>query len=163
MIESGMSPRNKGKMQDQAAPIYAIGAVGLLVGTSPRMIREYEKMGLILPRKINGQRRFSQIEVQFIAAIQYYLDEVGMSLPGLRVLFQMAPCWELKNCQNRSCAAWRNATERCFEIVKNKASSCRPELCGGCPIYLSSNTPTTAHAAIQGIRFPNFSSPLPQG
>lgn len=158
-----MRQNKKVGLPDQSAPLYPISTVGKLVGTSPRMIREYEKMGLICPRKINGQRRFSQIEIQFIAAIQYYLDEVGMTLPGLRVLFQMAPCWELKNCQSQSCPAWRNASSKCFELIKPEGSSCRPELCVCCPIFLSTKHKRAAHTLLDGIQFPNFASTHPEG
>lgn len=141
--------------------LYSIGDVAEITGTSPRMIREYERLDLIRPRRINGQRRFSLIEVQFIGVILFYLNEIGMSLNGLRVLFQMAPCWELKQCKNESCPSWRNASAKCYEICTKKPDSpCGPDLCPHCPIFLVSRSKELTRLKINLMRFPELKSPF---
>lgn len=148
-------------MKSKEETFYSIGEVAELVGMSARMIREYERMDLIRPRRVNGNRRFSEFEVQFIGAIRYYLDEIGMSINGLRILFQMAACWELKQCTQRDCPAWRNASAKCYEILQAKGGAtggkpCRPEMCQHCPICLASRTSKSTRLKINLLNFPKL-------
>ncbi|MEE8484896.1 MAG: MerR family transcriptional regulator, partial [Nitrospinota bacterium] len=80
---------------DGAKPIYPITITSELSSSTPRMLREYEKEGLIKPARINVQRRYSNNDIQFIKNIRFYLEEVGMTITGLKLLYMMAPCWEI--------------------------------------------------------------------
>jgi MerR family transcriptional regulator/heat shock protein HspR len=121
---------------DNKKPIYSITVAGELSNSTPRMLREYEKEGLINPSRINGQRRFSNNDIHFVKNIRFYLEEVGMTITGLKLLYLMAPCWEIKQCGQTECPAYGNCREKCWEAIK-KTDSGDMRTCKGCPIYLT--------------------------
>lgn len=148
------------RMRDDKTTRYSIADVAALVGTSPRMIREYERQGLIRPLRVNGRRVFDTVDAQFIAAIRHYLDDVGMSINGLRVLFQMAPCWEIKQCSHRGCPAWRNPAAKCYDTIRTRdGACCRPEMCARCPIRLVSTGAKLTRLRVTLVKFPKVQDP----
>lgn len=122
---------------ESALPIHTIGAAAGLTRTTARMLREYEKAGFIKPARRNGQRRYSGNDIQFIKNIKFYLEEVGMTITGLKLLYMMAPCWEIKQCNRPECPAYHNCGAKCWEVVKNSGGG-NGRTCEGCPIYLTS-------------------------
>ncbi len=120
---------------ESSKPIFTIEIASSLSGTSPRMLREYEKAGFIKPARINGKRRYSNNDLQFIKNIRFYLDEVGMTITALKVFYLATPCWEIKQCGQTKCPAFHNCGAKCWEAIKNN-DNCNVRTCKGCPIYL---------------------------
>ena len=104
---------------ESSKPIYTIEVASQIVGIGQRMLREYEKAGFIKPARINGQRRYSQNDIQFIKNVRFYLEEVGMTITAL--------------------PAYHNCKEKCWEAIKNN-DNCDVRTCKGCPIYLVKQT-----------------------
>lgn len=117
-------------------PVYTIATAAELTGTTPRMLREYEKAGFIKPGRINGQRRFSSNDVQFIKNIRFYIEKVGMTITGLKLLYMMSPCWEIKQCNQPQCPAYGNYRQKCWEAIRESGSA-DTRTCRGCPIFLT--------------------------
>ncbi len=67
--------------------VYPISIVAKLTDIPIRMLREYEKKGLIKSRKINGRRLFSNCEVGFIKDLRFYLKERNMMILGLKEFY----------------------------------------------------------------------------
>lgn len=116
-------------------PVYTIAVASGLTRSTPRMLREYEKAGFIKPGRVNGQRRYSGNDIQFIKNVKFYLEEVGMTMTGLKLLYMMAPCWEIKQCNQPDCPAYHNCCDPCWVAVKKSGGG---RTCQGCPIYLTS-------------------------
>ena len=108
---------------DGLQPVYAISVAAELVGLTPRILREYEKAGFLKPARVNGKRRYSNNEILYIKAIAVYLRELGTTLAGLRLLFAMAPCWEIKNCKREDCPAYGEIRQKCWEAVTGTTPS----------------------------------------
>lgn len=121
---------------DSAKPLYAMAVAATLTETTPRMLREYEKAGFIKPARVNGQRRYSNNDIQFIKNIKFYLDESGMTINGLKLLYMMAPCWEIKQCNQPACPAYGNYRQKCWEAIKGSGEA-NARTCQGCPIHLT--------------------------
>jgi len=122
------------KIDDRIA-IFSISAAQKLTNTTPRMIREYEKQGLIRPKKVGGRRLFTGCEIGFIKEIRYYLMERQMTIPGLKEFYFRAACWEIKRCNMPKCPAFGNVGKNCWQTVKNH-KKCDPSICPTCPIYI---------------------------
>lgn len=120
---------------DDNLPIFSISAVAKLTNTPARMIREYEKQGLIKPRKIGGRRLFTGCEIGFINEIRYYLDKRQMTIPGLREFYFRASCWEIKRCKMPKCPAYANVQKQCWQVIKHH-KKCDPSICPTCPIFI---------------------------
>jgi len=121
---------------ESARPLYTIGTAASLTNTTPRMLREYETAGFIKPARTNGQRRYSNNDIQFVKNMKFYLEGVGMTITGLKLLYLMAPCWEIKQCHQPECPAYGNYRQKCWEAIKNSAGAVG-RTCQGCPIHLT--------------------------
>ncbi|MBI5814740.1 MAG: MerR family transcriptional regulator [Nitrospinae bacterium] len=122
---------------EDSKPLYPINVAAEVCGTTPRMLREYEKAGFIKPARINSQRRYSNNDIQFIKNIRFYLEKVGMTITGLKLLYMMAPCWEIKQCGRQGdCPAYGATAKKCWEAIAESGQT-DMRTCYGCPIYLT--------------------------
>ncbi len=71
-------------------PIYTMAVAAELTKTTPRMLREYEKAGFIKPGRLNGQRRFSDSDIQFIKNIRLAARQEDLLKRGQ---WQTVHCW----------------------------------------------------------------------
>ncbi|MEW6026078.1 MAG: MerR family transcriptional regulator [Planctomycetota bacterium] len=120
---------------DNNIPIYSISVVSRLCDTPIRMLREYEKQGLIRPKKFNRRRLFTANETGFIKDIRYYLAEKRMTINGLKEFYLRAACWEIKQCNRRDCPAYGKLNKQCWEVVTHH-KICDGSACPSCPIYI---------------------------
>jgi hypothetical protein len=116
-------------------PAFSIAVIAQLTDTPIRMLREYEKQGLIRPNKINGRRMYTGCEVGFVRDIRYYLAERRMTISGLKEFYLRSGCWEIKRCHRPKCPAYGNINKQCWQVVKNH-KHCSPEICPFCPIFI---------------------------
>ena len=120
---------------DNNLPLYAISVVAKLCLTPIRMLREYEKQGMIKPKKVNRRRLFSVNEVGFIKDIRYYLTEKRMTINGLKEFYLRSACWEIKQCNLKKCPAFGNMSKHCWEVVTYH-KICDGKACPSCPIFI---------------------------
>jgi MerR family transcriptional regulator/heat shock protein HspR len=72
------------------APCYAISVVARMVEVHPQTLRYYERVGLITPQRSRGNRRlYSQRDVERLHAIVRLVDDLGVNLAGVEVIFHM--------------------------------------------------------------------------
>lgn len=121
---------------ENSKPLYSISVAAELSDSTPRMLREYEKAGFLKPARVNSQRRYSNNDVQFIKNIRFYLEGVGMTITGLKLLYMMSPCWEIKQCNQTECPAFGSLNKKCWEAIE-RSDSGNNRTCKGCPIYLT--------------------------
>jgi MerR family transcriptional regulator/heat shock protein HspR len=79
-------------------PIYPIGVAARLVNVHPRTLRIYEAEGLVQPTHIGSRRMFSTNDIHWIGCLRSLIHDEGISIPGLKKLLQLAPCWEIASC-----------------------------------------------------------------
>lgn len=73
---------------DQHIPVYSIGTVSELTGFSPRQLRYYETMGLLLPARSSGrQRLYAPAELDRLLALKALLAQ-GMTLLGAKAVLE---------------------------------------------------------------------------
>ncbi len=114
-----------------------IGDVARELRISERRIREYEKAGLIRPRRepSTTDRLFNNRDVAQIRIIRRLIQEQGFSLKAIKLLIQYAPCWELTDCPRRkACPAFRNPDIPCYELKEKGIHTLCPTTCEHCPI-----------------------------
>src|ERR1043166_4278253 len=70
--------------------LYAISAVAELTGMHPQTIRQYERLGLIAPRRsAGGTRYYSEADVARLLAIGELTQQLGVNLAGVEVILRM--------------------------------------------------------------------------
>lgn len=71
-------------------PCYVISIAARLVELHPQTLRYYERMGLIRPHRSGGNRRlYSPRDVEHLRTISRLIDELGVNLAGVEVIFNM--------------------------------------------------------------------------
>lgn len=74
---------------DENAPILAIAAAADLAGMHPQTLRQYDRLGLVVPsRTPGGSRRYSVRHVQQLREIAR-LSAEGMSLPAIARIIEL--------------------------------------------------------------------------
>jgi MerR family transcriptional regulator/heat shock protein HspR len=79
-------------------PIYPIGVAAKLLNVHPRTLRIYEAEGLIKPAHRGSRRMFSPNDIRWIDCLRKMIHEQGISIPGLKKLLKLIPCWEVAGC-----------------------------------------------------------------
>jgi DNA-binding transcriptional MerR regulator len=118
-----------------------IGKVAQKVGLSIKRIREYEKEGLIKPIRgeTSKQRLYGPFEISRIMQIKQLIHERGLTVAGIKILLNLAPCWTVFSCKDATgCPAFKHPYDRCWEIKKRfkEKVACMGD-CIRCAIYLA--------------------------
>ncbi len=87
-----------GIMPPANEPVYPIGVAARMLGVHPRTLRIYESEGLIRPRYKGGRRLFSQNDIQWTSCLRSMIHDDGISIPGIKKLLALVPCWEITEC-----------------------------------------------------------------
>ena len=70
-------------------PVYVISVAAQLADMHPQTLRQYDRMGLVVPaRQAGGQRRYSAEDVKRLRRIQS-LSRDGVSLEGIRRIVEL--------------------------------------------------------------------------
>jgi MerR family transcriptional regulator, heat shock protein HspR len=124
---------------DYADPVMSIGTLAEKVGLSESAVRKYENECLIIAHRTpSGHRRFSHEDVDRLRNIQRMVQELGVSIDGIRRLQSLLPCWDLLPCsleKRENCPAYRETTRPCWMI---KGLDCTPSdgnECRQCVVY----------------------------
>ncbi len=76
-------------VEDEDAPIFAIAVAAELSGMHPQTLRQYDRIGLVVPgRTRGGSRRYSARNVQQLREVAR-LSADGMSLPAIARLLDL--------------------------------------------------------------------------
>jgi MerR family transcriptional regulator/heat shock protein HspR len=72
------------------APRYVISVATVMVGVHPQTLRQYERVGLVQPRRTSGrQRLYSQADIDRLRQVQRLINDLGVNLAGVDVILRM--------------------------------------------------------------------------
>lgn len=119
-------------------PVYPISVAARLLNVHPRTIRIYEEEGLIKPVRRGQKRYFSHDDIDWLQCLRALIHEEGISIPGIKKLLDLTPCWEIRACPpetRESCSAFVDRTRPCWERAR---TACARELqaCESCEVYI---------------------------
>ena len=84
-----MTPKKPSENVDPSTPLFAVTAAAELAGMHPQTLRQYDRLGLVVPgRTQGGSRRYSLNDIQQLREIAE-LSAQGMSLPAIARLIQL--------------------------------------------------------------------------
>ena len=76
-------------LPDDAAPLYTVSQAAQLLDMQPAFIRRLDTEGVVIPaRSAGGQRRYSRVEIDHIAALAGLMSE-GMTLAGAQRIIEL--------------------------------------------------------------------------
>lgn len=141
-------PRNKHKDSDSEG--YLIGEVSGKVNLSQKTIREYEKIGLIKPKRAprTNNRIYSDFEIAQVRHITQLIHKEGFTLPCIKRILELAPCWNIFDCEvKEECPAYQHAPNPCYATRDHCETLCSGT-CDECVIFI--NRPTTRSRILKG-------------
>jgi len=84
-----MAERTDDRMIDEDSPVLAIAVAADLAGMHPQTLRQYDRLGLVSPRRTAGQsRRYSMRDVLQLREIAR-LSAEGLNLEGIRRILEL--------------------------------------------------------------------------
>jgi len=121
-------------------PLYAIGVVADMIGTTNQTLRLYEKRGLIKPFRKNKNRLYSENDVRWLFCIRDLIHNKKISIEGIKKLLKYAPCWEITVCQEiqmAQCRASRDRETPCWVLNNMICQRNADDNCDKCVVLLS--------------------------
>jgi MerR family transcriptional regulator/heat shock protein HspR len=119
-------------------PIYPIRTAAKLLNISIHTLRMYEKENLIIPyKKSTSHRLYSQFDIDRIKCIRQAINELKISINGIRAIYSLMPCWEVKKCSTEDrirCNAYSTHHGPCWATI-NIDTVCAPQDCRNCEVY----------------------------
>jgi len=71
-------------------PVYVISVAAELAGMHPQTLRQYDRVGLVSPRRSSGRgRRYSARDIATLRAIQRMSRDDGINLEGIRRILDL--------------------------------------------------------------------------
>ncbi len=123
---------------ESSESIYPISVASKLLSVHPRTLRIYEDEGLIKPARKGNKRYYSNDDIEWIKCIRSLIHDKGISIPGIKMLLDLTPCWEIKDCPpeiREKCSAFMDRTIPCWERA---TTACNREMkeCANCDYYI---------------------------
>lgn len=75
---------------DAESPVFAIAVAADLAGMHPQTLRQYDRIGLVSPRRTAGRgRRYSARDVAALREVQRLSQEEGINLAGIKRILEL--------------------------------------------------------------------------
>jgi len=152
--------------EDKHTPSLSIGSVAQKLGVSVETIRLYERRGLILITKTEGnQRLYSESDIERLQCIRTAINEQKISIEGIRRIQSFVPCWRHIHCstdQRANCPAYQRSDAGCW-TYKDKMNDCTDRECRDCPVYQLSGDCDKIKTLIYQVDTPLSKTARPQG
>jgi MerR family transcriptional regulator, heat shock protein HspR len=77
-------------MRDNKQPVYMIGVAAQLCGIHPQTLRQYEKLGLVIPARVGAKNRlYSEVDISRVKQIQRLTQDLGVNLAGVDIILKL--------------------------------------------------------------------------
>ena len=87
-VPGGLAPHNE---DEYFAPRFVISVATVMVGVHPQTLRQYERVGLIEPKRTNGrQRLYSQADIDRVRQVQRLVNDLGVNLAGVDIILRLS-------------------------------------------------------------------------
>ena len=126
--------------EKKSMPLYPIGVVAELIGTTDQTLRLYEKHGLITPSRRNKNRFYSENDIKWLRCIRDLIHNKKISIEGIKKLLDYAPCWEITQCSDdrrNACSAFIDKTKPCYELNRMICNRSTGRICEDCVVYMA--------------------------
>ena len=77
-------------MSRENQPVYMIGIASSLCGIHPQTLRQYERLGLVIPSRVGAKNRlYSENDILRVRRIQRLTQGMGVNLAGVEVILRL--------------------------------------------------------------------------
>ena len=75
---------------DERAPVFVISVAAELAGMHPQTLRQYDRLGLVVPRRTRGRgRRYSTRDIARLREVQDLSQDQGINLAGIKRIMEL--------------------------------------------------------------------------
>jgi MerR family transcriptional regulator, heat shock protein HspR len=75
---------------DDRAPVFVISVAAELSGMHPQTLRQYDRLGLVIPQRTRGRgRRYSPRDITRLREVQELSQEQGINLAGIKRILEL--------------------------------------------------------------------------
>lgn len=119
-------------------PMFSISSAAKLLDISVHTLRKYEREGLILPHKSEGnQRIYSKRDLERVSCIRKAIEETKISINGIKTIYSLIPCWDIIGCSDadrRNCDSYNGHSGACWSH-NHPNTTCDNRDCRLCSVY----------------------------
>lgn len=77
-------------MRQDDQPVFMIGVAAELCGVHPQTLRQYERLGLVVPKRIGAKNRlYSEADIRRVRQVQRLTQQLGVNLAGVDVILKL--------------------------------------------------------------------------
>lgn len=77
-------------MRTDNQPVYMIGVAASLCNVHPQTLRQYERLGLVVPSRAGAKNRlYSENDIRRVRRIQRLTQEMGVNLAGVELILRL--------------------------------------------------------------------------
>lgn len=77
-------------MRDRKQPVYMIGVASELCNVHPQTLRQYERLGLVVPARVGSKNRlYSEEDIERVRQIQRLTQDMGVNLAGVEIILRL--------------------------------------------------------------------------
>lgn len=77
-------------MRQENQPVYMIGVAAQLCNVHPQTLRQYERLGLVIPSRAGAKNRlYSELDIMRVRRIQRLTQELGVNLAGVEIILRL--------------------------------------------------------------------------
>lgn len=82
-------------MKLNQTPVYMIGVAAELCGVHPQTLRQYERLGLLIPARVGAKNRlYSEADIMRVRRIQRLTQDMGVNLAGVEIILKLQEAME---------------------------------------------------------------------
>lgn len=77
-------------MRSSNQPVYMIGVAAEMCGIHPQTLRQYERLGLVIPSRAGAKNRlYSDDDIARVRRIQRLTQDMGVNLAGVELILRL--------------------------------------------------------------------------
>lgn len=77
-------------MRTDTQPVYMIGVAATLCNVHPQTLRQYERLGLVIPARVGAKNRlYSEKDINRVRRIQRLTQGLGVNLAGVEIILRL--------------------------------------------------------------------------
>jgi MerR family transcriptional regulator, heat shock protein HspR len=117
-------------MRSENQPVYMIGVAAQLCSVHPQTLRQYERLGLVVPARVGAKNRlYSENDIRRVRRIQHLTQDMGVNLAGVELILRLLDDMEeIRTDMERQIAEYvQDAEQRIQQLLTNSSIPLRKD------------------------------------
>jgi len=117
-------------LKSENQPVYMIGVAAQLCNVHPQTLRQYERLGLVVPARVGAKNRlYSESDIHKVRRIQRLTQEMGVNLAGVEIILRLMDDMEdmRRDLERQMVEYVQEAEKRLAQAMGNSATPVRKD------------------------------------